>query len=89
MGNVLRNAGAFLLALVLAASIALGTISIVRQNRTACQQVNVLRAAIVSVLKSGEKGLPANPYYKQHPEQLKAAQVQYAVDLVKLGPRAC
>lgn len=77
------------LALVVALSIALGVFSIVQQNRTACQQVNVLRSAIVAVLRHGEEALPRVPYYKAHPDQLAAAEANYQTDLRELGPVHC
>lgn len=89
LGNVLKSAAGSLIAIVLTASLALGVDSVVASQQTACHQVNVLRAAIETVLQHSEQALPRVPYYKHHPDQLAYAEAQYQIDLRELGPIAC
>lgn len=38
-----------------------------------CARVNVLDTALITILGRSFKGLPANPYYRRHPDELATA----------------
>lgn len=54
-----------------------------------CHNVNTLRAALVTILDNGKRGLPSNPYYKAHPDQLADALAGYEVAIQKVEPLHC
>lgn len=92
MTAILRTASGVLLALVLAASLALGTMTIIDQSRAAtvaCHQVNQLRSAIVTVLSHSEASIGQSPYYKNKPAAAAAAKQQFQYYLDHLQPVAC
>lgn len=92
LAKIFTVASGFLLALVVAGALVLGTSALVnvgQEQVIACHQVNSLRIALVTVLQNGEKGLSANSYFKHHPSELAQAKLEYQQDLQKFQPVAC
>lgn len=81
-----------LLGLVVAACLAVGTLTLVdvgKQQQVACEQVNALRSVLVTIVQRGEKSLPAIQYYKSHPAEMAAALAQAHAEEQTLQPVSC
>lgn len=55
----------------------------------ACRAANVVQGEIRGVLERQKQGLPANSYFKSHPDQLVAAQKSVADELKTFAPFQC
>ena len=74
---------------MLVASLGLGTYALIHSGAVACRDVNVLRGALVTVLKNSERAAPSNAYFKGHPDQLRQAEAQYQQAVLALQPVVC
>lgn len=54
-----------------------------------CARVDKLNGVIVALLERSQKSLPANPFYKEHPDLLAAAQRENARALREFRGAAC
>ena len=86
-----RGFYALLLAGMLASFAALGVVIATRLDVTtaACQQVNVLRIAIVESLHRSEATLPTLAYYRQHPAELAQQERLIVGELSRFHPVRC
>lgn len=76
--------------LVLAGACLAGALFVITDSGSAvCQQVNVVQTEIRGVLTRQKQGLPANPYFIDHPDQLAAAQASVAKDLKTFAALHC
>lgn len=80
------------LAVLLLFTIGAVTFSIVevgKANERVCRQTNAIQGEIRGVLERSKAALPRNAYFKEHPDQLAAAQRQVADELRSFGPLRC
>ncbi|MGZ6570481.1 MAG: hypothetical protein ACXVHB_05870 [Solirubrobacteraceae bacterium] len=67
----------------------IGTVNVSSNNTNTCEQVNVLRVAVTTVLHQSEATLPSNPFFKHRPDLLHAAEKQVEYDLSLFQPIPC
>ena len=89
MAKFANSVAAFVVALLLVGSLGLGVYALIHSGVVACHDTTALRDSLITILHSGQKGLPENPYYKLHPDQLAQAQAGYAQALATLHSVVC
>lgn len=80
---------AVLAGVLLAAGITLRSLEGARSDARICEKVDRLDNVIVALLERSQASLPANPYFKDHPEALAAAQRENARALREFRGAAC
>lgn len=61
-----------------------GGIELGNSAASGCHAAHALSNAVTAILERGEKDLPLNSYYKQHPGQLAQALSQYQLAISQL-----
>lgn len=89
-----KTDGRVVLAVILAAICFGGTLTFVlfEQNANAiarCKKINALQGAIVTILDHSRVGLPANRYYRHHPDELRRALHEIGYDEEILASAHC
>lgn len=74
---------------LLALGITLRSIEGNRSDARICEKVDRLDSVIVALLERSQKSLPTNPFYREHPELLAAAQRENARALREFRGAAC
>lgn len=74
-----------ILTLMLAANL-ISTQHIARAN---CQQIQAINQNIETSISRSKKGLPANAYYREHPEELQKALKQLTQEQKDFQPQSC
>lgn len=75
--------------LAVAAGTALRTHDTRQIDGRICTKIDRLDGVIVALLERSQKALPANPYYREHPELLAAAERENARALREFRGAAC
>jgi hypothetical protein len=62
-------------------SLASNTTDAQATDRIVCKRLNTFDSVLLTILNRSLKGLPSNPYYRDHPRELEVAlmNTQYAI----------